>query len=235
MSVQSDNTPDCPDNKDSNLALKPLNTNKAFTKLNMSYNNPAVGGPLRLKVVTRVGGNTLPLRTYHQMFGNIPKNKFLAPEPAAKLTSYSGHSIPCRGSIVLQLSKPSGQSQSHRFYVADVPGTAILGLPSCNKLNILTLDTESTTFGMSNLEVDRLCTTRSIAPESFNLNNIEDVKWCFPECFDTIGKLHGDTKLNFKPDSTPYIDATCRTPVYLMTKIKSQLNNMVNDGMILCQ
>ena len=75
MSVQSDNTPDCPDNKDSNLALKPLNTNEAFTKLNMSYNNPAFGGPLRLKVVTRVGGNTLSLRTYHQMFGNIPKKQ----------------------------------------------------------------------------------------------------------------------------------------------------------------
>ena len=102
----------------------------------MSYNNPAVRGPLRLKVDTGAGGNTLPLRTYHQMFGNTPTNKIFTPEPAAKLTPYSGHSIPCRGSIVLQLSKPSGQSQSHRFYVVDVPGPAILGLPSCNKLNI---------------------------------------------------------------------------------------------------
>ena len=238
---QSDDTPDCPDNKDrcgffavciSNLALKPLNNNEAFTKLNMSYNNPAVRGPLRLKVDTGAGGNTLPLRTYHQMFGNTPTNKILTPEPAAKLTSYSGHSIPCRGSIVLQLSKPSGQSQSHRFYVVDVPGPAILGLPSCNKLNILTLDPESTTFGVSNLEVDRLCTTRSMAPESFKLNNIEDVKWCFPECFDTIGKLHGDAKLNLKPDSTPYIDAPRRTPVHLLPKIKSQLNKMVTDGII---
>ena len=104
---QSDDTPDCPDNKDrcgffavciSNLALKPLNNNEAFTKLNMSYNNPAVRGPLRLKVDTGAGGNTLPLRTYHQMFGSTPTNKILTPEPAAKLTSYSGHSIPCRGS-----------------------------------------------------------------------------------------------------------------------------------------
>ena len=72
-----------------------------------------------------------------------------------------------------------------------------------------------------------------MAPESFQLNNIEDVKWYFPVCFvDAIGKLHGDAKLNLKPDSTPYIDAPCRTPVHLLPKIKSQLNKMVTDGII---
>ena len=89
MDVQSDDTPDCPDNKDRcgfNLALKPLHNNEAFTKLNMSYNNPAVRGPLRLNVDTGAGGNILPLRTYHQMFDNTPTNKILTPEPAAKLT-----------------------------------------------------------------------------------------------------------------------------------------------------
>ena len=67
MNVQSDDTPDCPDNKDrcgffavciSNLTLKPLNNyNEAFTKLNMSYNKLAVRRPLKLKVDTGAGGN----------------------------------------------------------------------------------------------------------------------------------------------------------------------------------
>ena len=138
----------------------------------------------------------------------------------------------CLGFIVLQLSKPSGQHQSHRFYVVDVPGNVILGLPSCKKPTCNILDPESTTFGVSNPEVNRLCTTRSMAPESFQLNNIEDVKWYFPVCFDAIGKLHGDTKLSLKPDSPPYIDAPCRTPVHLLPKIKSQLNKMVSDRII---
>ena len=115
MDVQSDDTPDCPDNKDRcgfSLALKPLHNNEAFTKLNMSYNNPAVRGPLRFKVYTGAGGNILPLRTYHPMFDNTPTNKILTAEPAAKLMSYSGHSMPCRGSIVLQLPKTSVHVQS---------------------------------------------------------------------------------------------------------------------------
>ena len=47
-------------------------------------------------------GNTLPLTTYHQMFGNTPTNKIL---PV--------------------------QSQSHRFYAVDVLAPAIHGLHPC--------------------------------------------------------------------------------------------------------
>ena len=111
--------------------MKPSSPNEAYTTLSVKYVKPCVNGPLRLKVDTGSGGNTLPLRTYKQMFGTIPTQNILTPEPHVKRTSYSGHPIVCCGSINLSLSKPKGQFQVHTFFVVDVVGPAILGLPSC--------------------------------------------------------------------------------------------------------
>ncbi len=234
----NDDEPDCQDHSNSfgfyalhisDLALKPPIATEAFTTLQMRHTNPDVSGPLRLKVDTGSGGNTLPFRTYRQMFGNIPIKNVLTLEPNTKLTSYSGHPIPCCGSINIQLSKANEQYHPHKFYVVDVPGPAILGLPSCEQLNVLTLNSKSTTTGCS-CQIDELCTTRVSSPTKFD--NIADVKWCFPECFDTIGEFFGEAKLHLKPNSTPYIDAPRRTPVHLLPKIKTQLNTMVAEGII---
>ena len=43
----------------SNLALKPSSPNEAYTILSVKYDKPCVNGPLRLKVDTGSGGNTL--------------------------------------------------------------------------------------------------------------------------------------------------------------------------------
>ena len=65
-----------------------------------------------------------------------------------------------------------------------------------------------------------------------NFNNISDMKWCFSDCFDTIGEFKGDAKLHFKPESTPYIDVPRRTSVHIFPKIKTKLSKMVSDGII---
>ena len=73
----------------SNLALKPASSNEAFTTVSVQYSNPHVSGPLHLKIDTGSGGNTLPMRTYHHMFGNRPTHFILTAETDTKLTSYS--------------------------------------------------------------------------------------------------------------------------------------------------
>ena len=51
----------------------------------MNYNNTNVQGNLTLKVDTGAAGNTLPLRTYKQMFGDIPPKQILS-STTVKLT-----------------------------------------------------------------------------------------------------------------------------------------------------
>ena len=52
----------------------------------MAYHNrPQVSGPLHLKLDTGSRSNTLPLRTYQQMFGGIPTSKILTSEHYVKI------------------------------------------------------------------------------------------------------------------------------------------------------
>ena len=78
---------------------------EAFTILRTRHFNPNMEGPLRIKLDTLVGGNTLPLRTYKQMFSSRPKHCALKPEPNTRLKSYSGHQIRCLGSINLAICR----------------------------------------------------------------------------------------------------------------------------------
>ena len=88
----------------SNLSLKPSSSNEAFTTVNVQYRHPRVSVPWHMKIDAGSGVNTLPMRTYHQMFGNRPTHCILAAETDIKLPSYSGHPIKCYGSINLKLS-----------------------------------------------------------------------------------------------------------------------------------
>ena len=64
----------------------------------------------------------------------------LNPEPTIKLTSYSGDVIKCLGSVSLMVKKENQNTfQDEKFYIVDVEGPAILGLPACLKMNIVSI------------------------------------------------------------------------------------------------
>ena len=48
---------------------------------------------LKLKIDTGASGNTLPIRTYHQMFGDKPFNQVLKPVKNITLSAYNGQTI----------------------------------------------------------------------------------------------------------------------------------------------
>jgi hypothetical protein len=60
--------------------------------------------------------------------------------------------------------------QKCKFYVVNVPGPAIIGLPSCREFNIVTINVDS----IKSLPV---------------INTMEDLKSLYPDQFDKIGKL----------------------------------------------
>ena len=71
------------------------------------------------------------------MYGEA-KFTILHAEPKTKLTSYSGDGIPCLGSLYLDI-KPKGNAEytDNMFYVVDVSGPAILGLPTLEKTRLV--------------------------------------------------------------------------------------------------
>ncbi len=203
-------------------------TEEAYITLQVRHKSPHVSGSMRLKVDTGSGGNTLPLRTYHQMFCNTPVEEILAPEPGIKLTSYSGNTITCIGSIYLGMRKKRHPEEHvEKFYVVDVEGPAILGLPSLKRLQIV------------DLNLDALQPTLQPQPENKvhpalrgQITSVSQLKAAYPNQFDRIGKFREPAKLYLKEDAVPFSDAPRKTSLSLKPKIKEELQRLEKDGII---
>ena len=103
---------------------------------------------LRCKVDTGTGGNVMPLHTFTKLF---PKwfdtdghPTGLAPSTTC-LIAYNGSPIRQFGTFRTHIDwTPQGKQTTNclhtRWYVADTPGPAILGLPTCNKLGTVQLN-----------------------------------------------------------------------------------------------
>lgn len=87
------------------------------------------GYTLRLEIDTGVSGNTLLLRTLEQMYGNNIIN-LVNSTNNIKLTEYNGEEIRCLRSLDIQCQFRTCGWKTTRFYMVDVPGLAVVGLPT---------------------------------------------------------------------------------------------------------
>ena len=107
-------------------------------------NRPGVHS-LKVKVDTGAQGNILPLRTYRRMYpesidsDGYPKNGTTTKRNTV-LTAYNGTQIPQHGSIKI----PCKFKDWHiaEFFVAESEGPVIMGLPSCQALELVTVNCE---------------------------------------------------------------------------------------------
>ena len=61
---------------------------------------------------------------------------------------------------------------------------------------------------------------------------ISDLQEMYPHQFDTIGNFEGKAALYLKDDATPSIDAPRKCSVHIREKLKSELDNMEQQGVI---
>ena len=174
---------------------------------------PGSGYTLKLKVDTGACGNTLPLRTYKQMYprGGQP----LTPAPHLKLTAYNGGEIPCMGSISMPCKRRESAWTQAVFYVVDVPGPAIVGLPTSKLLRLVTINVDGV-----NQDV----------PET--ITSVQDLKRRYPKQFDTIGNFEGPAKLLLKDGAEPFTDAPRKCSIHLKDKLRAELDKMEEQGII---
>lgn len=178
---------------------------------------PGQNHTLKLKIDTGASGNTLPLRTLKQMYGTSQTAlKRLKPIGNVRLTSYSGDNIPCLGTICIPCKHKSAEWLDTKFYVVDVPGPAILGLPTSEQLKIVTIHID----GISQPIVKPAIT------------DIESLKHAYPNQFDTIGNFPGTAKLHLKDDAEPFIDPPRKCSIHLKDKLKGELDKLIEDGVL---
>ena len=148
--------------------------NEVFTTLDVICPRKKGMRKIKLKVDTGAAGNTLPFRTYKQMYKTLPQKDILEPTRNVKLVAYN-----CLGSINLQLrfgrrkrKKKKKNFARAKFYVVDDPSTPIVGLPTCEKIVLVTIHCDD------------------LRPKPY-VTTVEGLKQAYPGQFDTLGDFRG--------------------------------------------
>lgn len=210
--------------KVSNMCLQKLNRDRTevFTTLDIKCPEKKGQHHLQLKIDTGAGGNTLPLRTIKMMYPTSWKK--VIQHTKVKLTAYNDTSIPCLGKINLECSYNKSPWSTQSFFVVDVPGPAVAGLPTCERLQLVTINAvpNPTTSEHQN----------STTYSAITVNSVEQLKEIYPEQFDRIGNFKRRAKLYLLDNATPSIDAPRKCSVHIKDKLKAEIQKMENLGII---
>ena len=174
---------------------------------------------MRLKLDIGAQGNTLPIRTFKQMYGEADPKKVLEPIGRTRLTSYSGDNIKCIGKLSVWCKYGTTKWKRVMFYVVDVPGPIVLGLPMCEALDLVTI----------NCHVEALVAKPLPGPR---IKSVDDLRMLYPEQFDTIGKFKEPARIILKPDAVPHVDRPHTCNISLKPRIEAELKRMTDLGVI---
>ena len=150
---------------------------------------PYVGRTTNLKgkVDTGAAGNILPMRTFKQIFPKRISSEGLplCTKPShAKLTDYNGHQIEQYGTITMSCQYLNSKHEE-TFYIANVNGPVIFGLPTCTRLGLVQMQCEITT---------------GKAPKK--ITTLEDLTQRYPKQFNGIGNFKKSYHLTLEDNAT---------------------------------
>ena len=134
----------------------------------------------------------------------LPTKNVAKAAQQVRLTAYNGTNIPCYGITDAPCKFKDSGWENTKFYIVDVPGPAIIGLPSYKSLKVVTMHRSIN----PTQPADK---TQASRPRPINtVNNLADK---YPGYFDRIGKFPGKVKLVTDPDAPPYVNAPRKTPI----------------------
>ena len=102
------------------------------------------------------------------------------------------------------------------FYIVDVPGPVILGLSTCDALNLVTIN----------------CQLESMVTTPVKVTSVQDLMNMYPGQFDTVGKFTEPTKIRLKEDAEPHVDRPRKCNINLKPKIEAELKQMEDTCII---
>ena len=100
-----------------------------------------------------------------------------------------------------------------KFYVVDVPGQAILGLPTSERLELITINCNAMKYEPAARANARIA----------DLKSVQDLKNAYPKQFDTLADFKHPAKLFVRKDARPFIDSPRKCPVHVKKKMGTDL------------
>ena len=216
---------------------------QVFTSLNVHKIESQRIIPLKCKVDTGAEGNILPVTMYRNMF---PENLDSHGNPKANaleksniiLTAYGGSNITHFGKVRLPCSYKDLKFTC-TFFIADVPGPTILGLPTCSALGLVTVNCEVTKRVRFQEQNDILYEGQpDYIPSDMPLEqrppfvDKEHLKRMYPECFDNSETSHKTYHIHRDITVPSVIHGPRRHPLEIRERLKSELDRMEEGNII---
>ena len=155
-----------------------------------------VGGtPIKFKLGTGAEANVLPLSVYSKL-----RNKSPLLETSVILSSYGDFKVKPKGTLHLNCEAP-GMKENMSFFVAAVESPPILGLPACQKLNLV----------------------RRVASVTQAPLTKDEILAEFPDVFTGLGCMGGSYHIELDDTVESVIHPPRRVPYSLLEKLKQKL------------
>ena len=117
----------------------------AFTILDIQLPHKPGIHTMQVKLDSGATANALPLRSLRLMYPTQKITDVVQSISTTKLTSYSGDDIKCVGTLSIRCRYRNDAWYDTLFHVVDVTGPIILGLPACERLNLISIKCERIT------------------------------------------------------------------------------------------
>jgi hypothetical protein len=142
----------------------------------------------------------MPINNYNRI-----KRKPTIHETKAKLTAYNGSEISVIGQCIIN-TKKAGKNIPLMFIIVRPPSPPILGLKSCEKLNL----------------INRI----------MKINAETDLSKEFSDCFGELGQLPETHHITVDPNIAPVVHAARKVPIALQEKLRNELFRMTELDVI---
>ena len=194
---------------------------------------------LQCKVDTGAGGNVMPLWAFAKLFPNrltksgMPAGLWIC---NTKLRAYNRTNIPQLSALETTITWKDEETKKVNkmettFYVADTPGPAILGLPSCSRLRIVNLNC-SVQLRKHGQPV-KVCKEREKVKQDMKnlkpINSKDDLIKAYPDWFEEIGKFPGTYHIYLKEDAIPVVHRPRKCPIAIWPLVDKKLDKLLEQ------
>ena len=169
------------------------------------------------------GGNMMPLRVFAKLFPNWLMETGMPTglqKCNTKLRAYNRTNIPQLGALETTITWKDEETKEVNkmdttFYIADTPGPAILGLPSCSRLSIGNLNC-SVQLRKHGQPIKTCKEREKVKQDMKNLkpiNSKDDLIKAYPDRFEGIRKFPGTYHIYLKEDAIPVVHTPQKCPI----------------------
>ena len=198
------------------------------------------------KIDSGAEANAMSISKYKEIYpdrvdeNGVPDQRFVR-KSDKRLEAYGGVEIPHFGTVNVPVEY-AGKKFMCRFFLCDIEGSILLGLPTCEALGIIRITIDNVSEGcVESQEMNQSSGKEGyISPsvpmsERQAINTKEDLLRMYPECFDPHGKFFKNFEYEIKidPDVKPKIHPPRRCAIELKEKFREKLLEMKQRGIIL--